>query len=204
MSSGRADPETGRRFIGNALSDTDRLDLLVQKVLDATRYGTSEPSLQRRRQPLGDIVERAIAAFEPGARAAGASVTSAIADDVDVLADDEALTIAVSNLLENALKYGGEPVEIEVVVRKARGQAILEVTDNGAGIPEQEVDLVFDRFYRAGDEMTRTSRGTGLGLYLVQRIVMEHDGTAEVAETGRGGTTVRVSIPEVEAGESGP
>ncbi len=69
--------------------------------------------------------------------------------------------------------------------------ALLEVSDNGDGIPEGEIPFIFDRFYRAGDEMTRTSKGTGLGLYLVQRIMKAHHGTVAVAATGRDGTTMR-------------
>jgi signal transduction histidine kinase len=75
------------------------------------------------------------------------------------------------------------------------------VSDNGDGIPEGEIPFIFDRFYRAGDEMTRTSQGTGLGLYLVQRIMKAHHGTVSVADTGRGGTTMRVTLTGVEAEE---
>lgn len=198
--SGRAGPEASRKFIGNALADTDRLDLLVQKVLYATRYGRGG-RLRRERRSLSAVVESAVADFEPGATLAGATIDARIGADLWAEIDDEAIMIVVSNLLENALKYGGDPPEIGVALRRDRDRLVLEVRDNGAGIPQSEQAYVFDRFYRAGDEMTRTTRGTGLGLYLVQRIVKAHDGSVEIASTGREGTVFRVALPGGLAGE---
>ena len=200
VQSGRADGPTSGRFIGNALADADRLDLLVQKVLNVTRYGGRAAVYRRRHQSMGEIVEQTVVAFEPGAIAAGAVVIPDIDLETWVDVDGEAMAIAVSNLLENAMKYGGDPAEIRVDLRRESNRVVLDVTDNGSGIPESEVPRVFDRFYRAGDEMTRTSQGTGLGLYLVQMIVMAHHGTVNVVHTDQNGTTMRVTVPE--AGES--
>lgn len=198
---GRADREMSEKFIGNALADTDRLDGLVQKVLQATRYGGGSAGLQPSRTPFGGVVERAVAAFESRADVLGATVETEIDNDLLADIDDEAMTIVVSNLLENALKYGGDPAKIVVTTRAEDGRVMLDVRDNGNGIPENAIPFVFDRFYRAGDEMTRTSHGTGLGLYLVQRIMTSHHGAVSVASTGSGGTTIRVVLPGVEAGE---
>ena len=76
--------------------------------------------------------------------------------------------------------------------------AVLEVSDNGAGIDDDDLPHVFDRFYRSGDEMTRNTRGTGLGLYLVQQIVEAHRGKVGVASTGPTGTIFRVTVPGFE------
>jgi signal transduction histidine kinase len=201
VTSGRADESAARRFIGNALADTDRLDLLVQKVLHATRFGSGGPGVRRTRRSVDGVVARAVADFEPGAVMAGAVVDVEIESDLWAEVDDEALTIVVSNLLENALKYGGSPARIGLDLRRERDRLVLDVSDNGRGIPDDEIPKVFDRFYRAGDEMTRTSRGTGLGLYLVQRIMKAHHGSVEIAETSERGTTVRVTLPGVDAEE---
>lgn len=199
--SGRADEKMAQRFISNAVADTDRLDRLVQKVLQATRYGSGSSGIRLNQRSLSQVVERALDVFEPGAAASGATVTSEITDDLLAEIDDEAMAIVVSNLLENALKYGGDPAEIGVELRLDGDLAILEVSDNGDGIAEDEVPLIFGRFYRAGDEMTRTSQGTGLGLYLVQRIMKAHHGMVAVANTGPSGTTMRVTLTGVETEE---
>jgi signal transduction histidine kinase len=198
---GRADKETSERFVGNALADTDRLDRLVQKVLQATRYDGGTLGLSPGLGDLSAVVEKAVLDFQPGAAAAGARVETEIESDLSAEIDPEAMTIAVSNLLENALKYGGDPAEIRVTLHADGHSAVVEVSDNGQGIPIDEIPLIFDRFYRSGDEMTRTSQGTGLGLFLVQRIVKAHHGAVSVAATGEFGTTFRVTLPGVEVGE---
>ncbi len=101
----------------------------------------------------------------------------------------------ISNLLENALKYGGTIPRIDVKLTQGNGSAELEISDNGQGIAPNDIPLVFERFWRAGDEMTRTTQGTGLGLFLVQQIVKGHGGEVMVANTGPGGTTFRVILP---------
>jgi K+-sensing histidine kinase KdpD len=200
--SGRADQKASRHFIANAVADTDRLDLLVQKVLHATRYGSGASSIRRSRRSVDQVVERAVEEFAPGATMAGAVIEADIQDDLWAEVDDEAMVIVVSNLLENALKYGGNPARIELSFRRLDNRLVLDVRDNGAGIPEEEVPRVFDRFYRAGDEMTRTSQGTGLGLYLVQRIMKAHHGSVEIAESSDQGTTVRATMPGIDVEES--
>lgn len=201
VASGRADQAAARRFVGNALADTDRLEGLVTKVLEVTRYSAGTASIHLVRGSLSELATQALAAFQPRFTAAGATVRSTIEPGVLAEIDREAMTIAVSNLLENALVYGGRPPEVEVTLLGEGDHAILEVRDNGAGIPGPEIPFVFNRFYRAGDEMTRTTRGTGLGLYLVQRIVKAHHGTVEVATTGDDGTTMRVTVPGLEPEE---
>ena len=106
------------------------------------------------------------------------------------------MAIAVSNLLENAVEVRGRIrrwCEIDLVFDG--DDAVLEVSDNGGGVPEEDLELIFGRFFRSGDEMTRTTGGTGLGLYLVQQIVAAHHGEVEVAATGPSGSIFRVSIP---------
>jgi signal transduction histidine kinase len=76
--------------------------------------------------------------------------------------------------------------------------AVLEVEDNGPGVDEKDRKAIFGRFFRSGDEMTRSSQGTGLGLYLVQQIVEAHRGSVKVAETGPEGSIFRVTVPAYE------
>jgi signal transduction histidine kinase len=201
VAKGRADEATSRRFLANALADTDRLGGLVKKVLQVTRYDDGSSKLRPHRVSLSRLVEGAVEAFDSRAQAVGARVDVEILPGLWAVVDDEAMTIGVSNLLENALKYGGDPAEIRVELTAQDGRGVLLVTDNGSGIPDGAVPFIFDRFYRAGDELTRTSQGTGLGLYLVQRIVKAHHGSISVAETGAGGTTFRMTLPGVEVGE---
>ncbi len=193
---GRAGRDASMRFLANALQDTERLESLVQKVLEVTRYAPGHRSLELRWSDLGALVQASVDTFSRRATAVGAGVTTDIEPGVGAMVDEEAFPIVVSNLLENAVKYGGTPPSVEVTLRLEGHHAVLTVRDNGRGIPEADVPLVFDRFFRSGDEMTRTTQGTGLGLYLVQQIVSAHRGTVRVLETGPKGTTFEVVLPE--------
>ena len=201
--SGRASGRDVDRFLDNAMRDAERLQDLVQKVLEVTRYDRGGGELEFRRSHLSGVVGDVVEDFRRRVRLTGAQVDTEVEDDIWVDLNEEAFAIVVSNLLENAVKYGGRTPRIEVRLRDDRGQALLEVTDNGSGIPHEELPFVFDRFFRGGDEMTRSSNGTGLGLYLVKQIVAAHRGTVTVASTGRDGTTFRVTLPRSHRREAG-
>ena len=125
-------------------------------------------------------------------------VTSEIAPDVHGQVDPEAMSIVVSNLLENAVKYGGDPPTVRVELDFDGKHAVLDVGDNGSGVPDEDLTLIFGRFFRGGDEMTRTTGGTGLGLYLVQQIVEAHRGRVGIAASGPEGSVFRVTLPGFE------
>jgi signal transduction histidine kinase len=195
VASNRASPEAGRRFIGNALEDVERLQDLVEKVLEATRFGEGWTEIHRQDIDLSRLVEDSIDAFRRRAMAVNALLRAEVSPDIHAEVDAEAMAIVISNLLENAVKYGDDPPTVEIDLSMDGNRAVLEVADNGAGISDEDLDLIFGRFYRGGDEMTRTTRGTGLGLYLIQQIIEAHRGKVEVASTGPGGTVFRVSVP---------
>jgi signal transduction histidine kinase len=199
VASDRASPEAGKRFIGNALEDVERLQDLVEKVLETTRFGEGWTEIHREETDLSRLVEDSIEIFRRRALAANAVLRANISPDIRAEVDAEAMAIVISNLLENAVKYGDKPPAVEIDLSMDGNRAVLEVADNGAGISDEDVELIFSRFYRGGDEMTRTARGTGLGLYLVQQIVEAHRGKVGVASTGRAGTILRVTVPGFEA-----
>ena len=195
VTAGRTSDIEAKHFLGNALEDTERLQDLVEKVLETTRFTEGWAEFDLRDRSLSHLIEDSIDVFSRRALASGARVETQIAPDVHAEIDVEAMAIVISNLLENAVKYGGDPPVVEVDLIFDGSQAMIEVGDNGTGVAEEDARLVFGRFYRSGDEMTRTSSGTGLGLYLVQQIVEAHHGRVEVASTGAEGTTFRVTLP---------
>ena len=198
---GRADGTASVRFLENALQDTERLQSLVQKVLEVTRYTGTVGGLKLRRSCLSEVIEESLGTFRRRATAAGADLDIDIAPEVWAEVDEEAFAIVVSNLLENAVKYGGTIPRVRVGLAVSDGSAILEVGDNGRGIKPDDLPFIFNRFFRGGDEMTRTTQGTGLGLFLVREIVTAHRGAVEVAATGPGGTTFKVTLHGAEAME---
>jgi signal transduction histidine kinase len=121
---------------------------------------------------------------------------------VNAQVDREALSQAVANLLYNAVKYSGDSRKVLVRLSVEDEQAIIVVRDSGIGIRKEELDKVFERFYRCGDELTRTVRGTGLGLSLVKEIVGAHKGSVHVeSELGKGSTfSIRLPLSRPEEG----
>jgi two-component system, OmpR family, phosphate regulon sensor histidine kinase PhoR len=195
---GRADSGASSRFMENALQDTERLQSLVQKVLEVTRYSAGHASFDLRPTNLSALVDDCLRTFSSRAMAAGVQVDSDLQPDIVVPLDGEAFPIVISNLLENAIKYGGTIPEIRVKLRESSGRAVLEVSDNGPGVEPAAMPFIFNRFFRGGDEMTRTAQGTGLGLYLARQIVTAHRGAADIASTGPNGTTFRITLPDAE------
>jgi len=192
---GRADSGASVRFLENALQDAERLQDLVEKVLEVTRFTRKGGGLNRQDQCLSELIEETVERFSRRTTAAGANLHANITRDIWAEVDGEALSIVISNLLENALKYGGTLPRIDISLGLDGEDALLDVADNGRGITDDDVPLVFERFWRSGDEMTRTTQGTGLGLFLVRQIVLAHNGSVEVFSTGPSGTVFRVRIP---------
>ncbi len=199
--SGRVDDEGRTRFLGNALADTERLGDLVEKVLDVTRY---TGGAHRLRMGLGDfsqLVEDETAVARRRITARGVALETSVTPGVQATFDPEAMAIVISNLVENALKYARKDdphVWVRLVLE--RGEAVLEVGDNGVGIAAYDLESIFKPFYRASDEVTRRTPGTGIGLFVVREIVAAHGGRIVASSPGPGrGATFRLTLPGAEA-----
>lgn len=189
-------PEARRRGAMVIREETDRLTALVEQILRARALDAREMRLEPRPLELGAwLGERAEAlsgrleAHERVARLAGDAAAPATGPtELWVLADGEALDLALGNLVENAIKYS--PPHSTVTMGLGRHGAWVElwVMDEGVGFEAGETRRLFDRFYRGGNELTRRTKGTGLGLYLVREFVEAMNGrvTAESDGPGRG------------------
>jgi signal transduction histidine kinase len=195
--SGRVDGEGRTRFLGNALADAERLGDLVEKVLEVTRYTGGAHRLTLGLGDLSELVQDEVEVAERRVVARGGTLTAEVTPGIQATFDPEALAIVISNLIENALKYAqaGAP-RISVSLRLERGEAVLEVSDNGVGIASRDLEAIFKPFYRASDEVTRRTPGTGIGLFVAREIVSAHGGRLTAASPGPGrGATFRLSLP---------
>ncbi len=185
------DVDRQREALEIVADETARLSGLINRLLDWARMESGRRKYQLVRQPVGPILDEALAALAPQLlHQPSAEVVREVAPELPaVLADREALSEAVLNLLNNALKYTG--VQKRIVVGAAPGAAgvWIRVTDNGPGIPGREQKRIFQKFYRARDPLSRTIEGTGLGLSMVKHIVEAHGGRVTVkSEVGQGAT----------------
>ncbi len=182
------------------LDDTDRLLGTVEQVLKAGIAGHKRGSQQRVRLDFGDLVRECVEVARNGSHLQAAGLRFEPARNgsgTKVEGDPEELRTAVSNLLDNAIKYSGEKVDITVSVETPDEKHVaLSVRDHGVGIPPHELKRVFRRFYRVPNRTLSHVKGTGLGLFIVRSIVKKHGGRVFAQSPGEGmGTTVVLELP---------
>ena len=181
----------------------DRSQHLVEQLLQVAR---SEPDGQQFRSDavdLGELVQAVVEALCVRAEHAGLDLGASLAKGVVVSGDREQLTILLSNLVENALRYTPQGGVVDVQVESPQGRPTLRVIDNGPGIPEADRRRVFDRFYRGADAQARSrdGGGSGLGLSIVQSIASRHGASVSLHTAPSGaGLEVRVVFAQAQAG----
>jgi len=191
------DEEAQAQFLPPLISEAERLSRLVSDLLDLARAEdapTSPFSPTRLRSIVDSTVERL---RDKAARNSMEIVWPTAGDNPIVEGDAAALEQVVFNLLDNALSYTPLGGRVELVLREdtALESAILEVADNGIGIPSDDLPRVFERFYRVDKARSRAEGGTGLGLAIVKHIVENHRGHVEVESQAGHGTKFRVQLP---------
>ena len=151
-------------------ADADRVTRLITELLDIARIDSGRLTVSRQVVDLGQVVPRHVAAMVAAGRGPGRGSTCAVADGIpEMWVDADKLDQVLANLLENAVRHGSGTVTI--VVEPAGDGAAVTVTDEGEGIPDEQRDRVFTRFWRSGRR-----GGTGLGLYIVRGLVEAHGG----------------------------
>jgi two-component system, OmpR family, sensor histidine kinase CiaH len=166
------------RLIHVTLQETMRLDTLINNILLASQLEGDSYKMSREEFDMSDLVSAVVQQFTE--RYPERKLETVVEPDVEMVGDTLLLKLLVSNLLENANKYSPKNAPITLRLHKQGSGIILEVIDEGAGIPDAEKKNVFQKFYRIGNEETRKTQGTGLGLYLCQKIAQDHRGRIEV------------------------
>jgi len=187
--------EESRRqeFYRVMLEDCDRLLATIEQVLRTGRAGAASRRLNMARFELGELVAGCVFRARALHGVSEDALSYQPTAPLSILADPDEVRAAVSNLIDNAVKYSGSDVKIlvETAAENARYVSV-RVTDHGAGIPKQELTRVFKRFYRVPGPLASRVKGTGLGLYIVRSVAKRHGGRvwAESEGPGRGSTFI--------------
>ncbi|MFK7987775.1 MAG: sensor histidine kinase [Sandaracinaceae bacterium] len=191
--------EKEQQYLEIICRESERLSALIENVLDFSAIERGKQRYEMRQGEVSEVVLRAVDTFRFRLEREGLELTlNTVGDVPPVYLDEQAILLAVMNLLDNAVKYGGEGGQVEVTLERGRRHVYVRVRDHGEGIPEGEHRRVFDRFYRVRREAG--TRGSGIGLSLVKRIIEAHGGKAWAENASDGGAIVSFSLPIREAG----
>jgi signal transduction histidine kinase len=181
-------------LLSNSLKDIERLDDLVENMLLATKIENRSYSFPKEEFNLSELVTRITDRLQIHSCGSEQMISSNVQPGIKVVGDPFALSSVVTNLIENAIKYSGPCAEVAVELIKENGSPFLRVSDKGPGIPDHEKMLIFDKFYRVGDEKVRKAKGTGLGLFIVKEVLQNHDADISVKDNVPQGAVFEVTF----------
>ena len=193
--SAKNDPESVTKFATRMQHEAKRLTDLVQEIINLSRLQDSDPLQVAKELNINDLVREAVDQCETtsGARKIWVSITEG--PDATVLGDREQLIMAIHNLIENAINYSPENTKVSVTTNIEEDIVEISVTDQGIGIPEEELDRIFERFYRVDPARSRETGGTGLGLSIVKHVSTKHGGEVKVWSSPNVGSTFALRLP---------
>ena len=200
LQSASDEPEQVRRFAERLTQEAKRLAKITREIIDFSRLQSADPLNAPEIVALDTVLVAAVDQNRVAADARGVELVLAKKTGIHVLGDEALLTTAVHNLIANAVQYSPERGRVGVGARNRDGAAEITVTDQGAGMEPEEVERVFERFYRGDPARSRNTGGTGLGLSIVKHVAQGHGGDVRVwSRTGRGSTfTLRIpSLPTI-------
>ncbi|MFW6084593.1 MAG: sensor histidine kinase [Gemmatimonadota bacterium] len=194
---GDVDAAQSTEFLGRILANLDRMQHLVDDLLDLTRIESGGWMPEFREVEIGSAVERVWRRIEPLAAGRNLELRLDVQGPDRTLADPDGLEQILANLLDNAARYSPEGGTVMVTVFPVRDGSFLrlEVADDGTGIPAEDIDRVFERFYRVDAGRSRDAGGTGLGLSIVKHLVAAHGGTVGIESELGHGTTAWLELP---------
>lgn len=167
--------------------DIGRLEKLVENILEAGRFDKSGYRLNRESINLSELLSERLDQMVNQFSFPAIDITRTIRPDLRILGDAPALGRAIDAIFDNAVKYrSGEQVQLQVNLTVKGKDAELSISDKGQGLEAKERAAIFERFYRVGDELTRRSEGTGLGLFLCREIIRAHGGSIVANSDGQG------------------
>ena len=183
-------------FLDVIISETDRMTRIVQDLLTLSRLDSGRAEIKMVRFPLLDAIDSVCRAVELEAQRRGHTLVRRYGRTLPMVTGDRSrLEQVMMNVIGNAIKYTPDGGSITVDAGIRGGNVWIEVSDTGIGIPQQDRERIFDRFYRVDKARSRESGGTGLGLSIAREIVLRHKGAIRLAPHDGPGTTVRIELP---------
>src|ERR1700722_1619656 len=186
------EPQQKQKFINSALQEMNRLNTLANNILVASQLEDSKQHVTKEKINFSALVQNVVNNAEKNSIDQKWDLN--IEQELFINADGLLLQMLVNNLIENASKYSQKNSTITVELKKHNGKILFSVIDGGPGIPQQEKKKIFEKFYRIGNEATRSAPGTGLGLYLCKKIADYHKAQINVSDNLPSGSIFTVTF----------
>lgn len=186
--------ETQRKALDTISQSSEELAEFIASILSLSRIESKEMKLQLKSRDINQIVREVIRKHEYMAKRKEIEIVAELEPLFSIKVDQDLLKTVIANLLENAIKYSPERTKILITTEELNNDVVIQVADQGSGIPAEEMNHVFDRFYRARNTRNTTA-GNGLGLYLAKYFVELHNGRIEVESELEKGSTFSVRLP---------
>jgi two-component system phosphate regulon sensor histidine kinase PhoR len=191
------DPDSAKRFLKIIGDHTNRLSLIIEDLLSLSRLESFDQDIPRDWCTVEEIVNRTKADCAGLAHSKNVRIVDSYAGQVYAYVNQNLLEQALTNLVDNAVKYSPNDSEVRIDVRNRDGELRLSVGDAGMGIPREELDRIFERFYRVDRARSRRMGGTGLGLAIVKHIALAHGGRINVDSVLGEGSSFTITVPSV-------
>lgn len=190
------EPDAVAMFATRMQSESRRLTDLVQEIINLSRLQDSDPLQEADEVDVEFLVKEAIDQSQINAENRGITVNFHLDQKLSVWGDRDQLTMAVQNLIENAINYSPENTKVAVSTKVVNGIVEISITDQGIGIPEADLVRIFERFYRVDPARSRQTGGTGLGLSIVKHVASKHGGDVKVWSAENVGSTFTLLLPQ--------
>ena len=179
-------------LIEKAIAENDRLKILIDNIINASRLDKKGISTDKTNVDMKDILN--IIIEESKKRHETKTFELKANESVLLFVDVFMIETSIYNILENAIKYGGSD-KIEVLLKKTDKRCLISIMDQGSGIKESDQNSIFNKFYRIGNEETRSKKGSGLGLYIAKEFVQLHGGDIFYKKNNPVGSIFTISLP---------
>jgi len=189
------DPAAVAKFSKSLSREAKRLSNLVKDVIQLSRFQSVELIGNADLVDLSTVVTDAVERNQVRAESRNITINFDAPEGIEVFGDAEMLTVAIKNLIENAVNYSDEGSSVGVGIRESHGVAAISVTDSGIGLSDEDQNRVFERFYRVDPSRSRDTGGTGLGLAIVKHVAISHQGEIRVFSKPGVGSTFTLRLP---------
>ncbi len=184
-----------REFILQEKRELDKLETLVGELVRLSRLESHMIQLDVMENDMAEVIADAVSEIFMKAHAKNITIDAELEKDCKVLCDKRWTTEAISNVIDNAVKYSAEGTRILVSAKRLPTLVVTDISDSGIGIPRDELNNIFKRFYRGKGASDYAKEGAGVGLYIARRILEDEKGTIMAMQNPKGGTIFRITLP---------